>query len=73
MGLSALPGLECFIFHVREFFNYNLFTYFLRPFLSLFFFWDPYNVNVGVFNVVPEVSETVLIPFHLFLYSVPWQ
>ena len=24
--------------------------------LSLFAFWDPYNVNVGVFNVVPEVS-----------------
>jgi len=25
-------------------------------FLSLFSFWDPYNENVGVFNVVPEVS-----------------
>ena len=25
---------------------------------------DPYNVNVGVFYVVPEVSETVLISFH---------
>ena len=24
--------------------------------LSLFSFWDPYNANVGVFNVVPEVS-----------------
>ena len=23
---------------------------------SLFSFWDPYNVNVGAFNVVPEVS-----------------
>ena len=23
---------------------------------SLFFFWDPYNVNVGAFTVVPEVS-----------------
>ena len=27
-----------------------------RSFLSLFSFWDPYNVNVGVFNVVSEVS-----------------
>ena len=32
------------------------FKYFLRPFLSLFSFWDPYDGNVGTFNVVPEVS-----------------
>ena len=38
----------------------------LRPFLFLFFFWDPSNANVGVFNVVPEVSETVLIFFSVF-------
>ena len=30
--LSALPGLECFLSHVREVFGYNLFKYFLRPF-----------------------------------------
>ena len=47
-------------------FNYNLFKYFLRPFLLLFFFWDPYNSNVGVFNVVPKVSETVLNSFFFF-------
>ena len=30
---------------------------FSGPFsLSLFSYWDPYNVNVGVLNVVPEVS-----------------
>ena len=29
--------------------------YFLRSFVSLFSFWDPYNVNVRAFNV-PEVS-----------------
>ena len=60
MVLSVLPGLDYFPSHVRELFNYNLFKYFLRPFLFLFFFWDPYNSNVGVFNVVSEVSETVL-------------
>ena len=27
----------------------------LDPF-SLFFLWDPYNVNVDVLEVVPEVS-----------------
>ena len=39
---------------------------FLRHFLFLFFICDPYNLNVGALNVVPEVSETVLISFHLF-------
>ena len=32
----------------------------------VFFFWDPYHLNVGAFNVVPEVSETVSILFILF-------
>ena len=31
--------------------------------LSLFSFWDPYNMNVDVFNVVPEVSYAVFIFF----------
>ena len=33
--------------------------------LSLFSFWDPYNVNVGAFNVVPE-SLRLLHCFSLF-------
>ena len=56
-----LPGILCFLdfvdyllSHVREVFSNYLFKYFLRSFLSLFF-WDPYNANVGVFNV-PQVS-----------------
>ena len=28
---------------------------FLRPFLSLFSFWDPYTVDVGAFNIAPRV------------------
>ena len=36
------------------------------PLPSLFFFWDPYNSNVGAFDVVPEVSETILTSFHSF-------
>ena len=33
-------------------------------------FWDPYSANVGVFNVVPEVSQAVFISFHsFFLFS----
>ena len=56
---------DYFLFYVREVFNSNLFRYFLRPFLFLVFFWDPYNSNVGAFNVL-EVSDTVLISFHSF-------
>ena len=34
------------------------------------FFWDPYNSNVGAFDIVPEVSETILSSFHSF-YFIP--
>ena len=30
-------------------------------FLLVFFFWNSYDSNVGAFNIVPEVSEIVLI------------
>ena len=33
----------------------------------LFFFWDPYNLNVGAFNI-SEVCETVLNSFHSFFF-----
>ena len=39
-------------------------------FLFVFFFWDSYDLNVGAFNIVPEVSEVVLISFNsFFLFS----
>ena len=59
-SLFFLDLINYFLSHIMEVFNYNLFKYFLSAFLFLFFFWDPYNSNVGAFNVVPEVSETVL-------------
>ena len=31
-------------------------------------FWDPYNSNVGVLDIVPEVSETILSSFHSFYF-----
>ena len=40
----------------------KIFSY---PFF-LFFFWDPYSLNVGAFDIVPEVSEIVLSSFHSF-------
>ena len=57
-----------FVPHFREVFNYTLRKYFLMPFSSVFFFWDAYDLNVGVFNVVLEVSEAVLISFYSFYY-----
>jgi len=32
--------------------------------LFFFFFWDSYNLNVDIFNTVPEISETILNSFH---------
>jgi len=39
------------------------------PFSFLFFIWDPYDLNVDVFNVVPEVSEIVVTSFYSFFLS----
>ena len=51
-----LDWVEYLLFHVGEVFNYNLFKNFLIPFLFIFFFWGPYNSNVGAFDIVPDVS-----------------
>ena len=69
-SLCLLDFGNYFLSHVREVFHYNLFKYFLRPFLFLFFFWNPYNSNFGAFNVVPEASEIVLNSFHSFFFNL---
>ena len=48
--LCLLDLTDCFLFHVWEIFNYNLFKNIFIPFLFFFFFWDPYNSNVGGFE-----------------------
>ena len=68
-SLCFLDLIDYSLFHVGEIFNHNLFKNFLIPFLFLVFFWDPYNLNVGAFDIVPEVTETILSYFFL-LYSV---
>ena len=42
----------CLLFHVKEVFDCDLFRYFLRYLLLLFFFWDSCISNVDAFNVV---------------------
>ena len=54
--------------HFREVLNYYLLKYFLVAFLFVFFFWDSYDSNVGAFDIVPEVSEVVLISFNSFSF-----
>ena len=55
-SLCFLDLVDYFLSHVSKVFSYYLFEYFLRSFLSLFSFWNPYNANIAVFNVVPKVS-----------------
>ena len=66
--LGFLDLGDYFLPHFREVFNYYLLKYFLMVFLFVFFFWDSYDSNVGVFNIVPEVSEIVLISFNSFFF-----
>ena len=47
----------------------NLLKYFLMAFLFVLFFWDSYDLNIVVFNIVPEVSEVFLISFDSFFLS----
>ena len=66
-SLGFLDLGDYFLLHFREVFNYYLLKYFLMVFLSVFFF-DSYDSNVGAFNIVPEVSEVVLIYFNSFFF-----
>ena len=59
---------DYFLPHFREVFNYYLLKYFLMVFLFVFFFWDPYDSNVGAFNIVLVVPEIVLISLNSFFF-----
>ena len=67
-SLGFLDLDDYFLPHFREVFNYYLLKYFLMHFLFVFFFWDSYDSNVGVFFIVLEVSEIVLISFNSFFF-----
>ena len=71
-SLCFLDLIDYFLFHVGEIFNYCFFKIFLIPFLLLFFFWDTYNLNVGVFilsQMSLRLSSVLLILFTLFCSS----
>ena len=64
--LGFLDLDDYFLPHFRDVFNYYLLRYFLMAFL--FVFWDSYDSNVRAFNIVPDVSEIVLISFNSFFF-----
>ena len=67
-SLGFLDLCDYFLPHFWEVLNYYLLEYFLMAFLFVFF-WDSYDSNVGVFHIVPEVPEVVLIAFNSFFLS----
>ena len=69
-SLGFLDLGDYLLTHFREVFNYYILKYFLMVFLFVLFFWYSYDLNVGEFNIVPEVSEVVLISFNSFFLSV---
>jgi len=67
-SLGFLDLGDYFLPHFREVFNYYILKYFLMVFLFVFLFWDSHDSNVGAFNIVPEVSEIVLMSFNSFFF-----
>ena len=69
-SLGFLYLVDNFLPHFREVFNYYFLKYLLMVFLFVVFSWDSYDLNVEAFNIIPEVSEVVLISFNSF-FSFP--
>ena len=74
MGLSVLPGLDwLFPSYIWEVFNYTLFKSFCKPFIFLFFLWEPYNSNVGAFNIFQRsLKVKVKLLSHVWLFVTQW-
>ena len=64
-SLCLLGLIDYFLFHVGEFSAIISSKIFSVAF-CLSFLWDPYNLNVDAFNIVPKVSEAILNSFHSF-------
>ena len=66
-GFLDLGGY--FLPHYREVFNYYLLKYVLMPFLLSS--GTPMIRMLGAFNIVPKVSDVVLISFHSCFFFPP--
>ena len=52
-----------------KFSSYYVFKYALSPFLSVFSFWDLYNVNINMHDVAPKSLKLSSFLFILFLFG----
>ena len=69
---ASWTWLAIFFSMMGKFSIINLFKNCLMQFRFLFFSWEPWNSNFGAFDMVPDVSETVLSSLHslyFFCYS----
>ena len=66
MGLSGLLGVKRLFLSP---FSGNFLLLSSHALSFGFFFWNAYNSNNGVLNIVPEVSKAVLFYFYSFLCS----
>ena len=66
----CFPYLDiCFLLQVWDAFSHNLLKYIFNPLLSLFSFWDLYNVNIGMFKIILETSSIAFIFKYVFQLS----
>ena len=68
-SLGFLDLGDYFFPHVRNVFDYSLLKYFLMVFLFVFFFWDSYNLNVGVFSKRSLRFSSFLLIRYSFFFS----
>ena len=67
-SLCLLDLICYFLFHLGKFSTIISSKNFSYPFFFSSSSETPYNSNVGVFGIVPEVSETILSSFHSFYF-----
>ena len=72
LGLCFLDLYVYFLCQIKEVFFIifsNKFSFFL---LSLFSFWHPYDSDVGIFKVVPEIPKPIFIFLNSCFFFLSW-
>ena len=72
--LSGLPGLPGSLFPLPDWGSFpSLFVQISVQFLALvLLFWHPYNLDIGMFKVVPEVPQLLFIFWIVSSFSSCW-
>ena len=68
--LLVLDFYVYFLHQVREISCHYFFKYVFNFLLSLFSFWHPYDVNIGMLKVVLEALSIIFIFIIFFLFAV---